>query len=247
MSQGGEFRGRFRGHQAFVLKEEQYPELAQLNQELQEYLRNITIAVNEKIDYIQSLEIYQSLLDQLHEGYSEVSQRLCDLELKLPKEVKQAQELVVGVSLSVVEKSLGALRSLKRKVTPATDKVTKTLYSIVVPYTKAVLEKVDAYTGALRQALATGAGELNPKLKEKLAELRSQLAPYAEELRRKLQEFQASLKPFTYRAHEKFRQGVKSTSQLLQPYFDPILQALQKYSEGFKKWMDTPQPSPAPQ
>ncbi|XP_042300300.1 uncharacterized protein LOC121918295, partial [Sceloporus undulatus] len=213
------------GSQAFVLRDESYPQLEKLKEDLQEYLRNVTSTVNEKIDFIRRLEITQSLVDQLHKGYAKVEQRVRNLKTELPTEVTQGYEHVVGVSMGLVEKGLGALRGLKNKVAPATDKLAESFYDIVVPYANVVLEKVDSYTGAMRQAVTEATSKVqNPKLAEKLKQLledlRNQLVPYTNQLQNQLEGFQASLEPHTNRVQEKFKQGMERIKQTFQPWVD---------------------------
>ncbi|KAJ7303976.1 hypothetical protein JRQ81_011492 [Phrynocephalus forsythii] len=225
------------GSQAATLPDEPYPRLEELKQELQEYLRNISRTVNEKIDYINSLEIGQSIMDQLCDGYEEVKRRVRKLETELPPEVTQAYNQVVAVSLSVVEKGLNALHGLKRRVTPATNKLTESFYSLVMPYANSVLEKVEKYTEAMSRVVADKTEKLkNPELMEKLRrqldELRSQLAPYSGKLQSQLEKFQASLEPYADRTQERFNLGVRRIKQALKAYLTPMLEALRKCAQG---------------
>ncbi|XP_078236213.1 uncharacterized protein LOC144584279 [Pogona vitticeps] len=189
-------------------------------------------------------------MDQLQEGYLEVKSYVHKLEAKLPPKVTRAYNQVVAVSLSVVDKGLGALRSLKRKVTPATEKLTASFYSIVTPYANSVLEKVKRYTEAMRRVVANKTETLkNPKLMEKLKwqleELKSQLTPYAEKLQSQLQEFQASLEPFASRTQEKFKQGARRIKQSLRAYLAPILEELKKQCvKDSDDWVTPPAVTP---
>ncbi|XP_063168169.1 apolipoprotein A-IV-like [Candoia aspera] len=234
----------FTGSQAYVLRDEQYPHLAQFNRDIIDYLKNITLLVNEKIDDIRRLELSQSLLDRLHNTYLEISKRVNYLESKLPPEVTKTYDLAVGVSLGLVEKGINVLSHLKRQVTPVTDKVAESLYSIMAPFANSVLEKVGPYTEALRRALISRVKGLNPRLSEKLKKqlqrLTKELAPLVQTLQNQLQEFQASLEPCTDHIQEKFKEGMERINQHLQPYVAPILETLEKYTKEFKNWVDSP-------
>ncbi|XP_061452655.1 apolipoprotein A-I-like [Rhineura floridana] len=234
----------FAGSRAFVLRDEPYPHLAQLNQELQEYLRNISRVVDEKVELIRKSELGQSVIDKLHNGVYKVSKRLSSLKAKLPAEITQSYDLVIGVPLGVVEKSLNTMRDLYRKMTPATDELAESLYSAVAPYANSILQRVGPYAKSLHSSLVAKAEELNPKLNEKLKqqleELKIQLAPYTKMLQSKLQDFQVSLESFINQAQEKFNEGADRVNQTLQPYITRILGALQEYTKDFKKWVDTP-------
>ncbi|XP_034975677.1 apolipoprotein A-I-like [Zootoca vivipara] len=239
----------FVGSQAYVLRDEPYPHLARLNQELQEYLRNVTRVVDEKIEVIRRSELGQSVIDKLHNSFTKISKRLRNLKEKLPAEVVQGYDLVVGASLGVVDKSLNTIRALHRKVSPASDELAEALYTIVAPYADSVLEKVVPYAKSLQHSLVARAEELNPKLNEKLKkqleELKAQLAPYTDVLQKELEEFRSSLDPYVDQAQEKLEEGVEKVSQILQPYFSRIFKALQERAEEFKEWVKAPAFSPS--
>uniref|UniRef100_A0A8D0BGW5 Apolipoprotein A-IV n=1 Tax=Salvator merianae TaxID=96440 RepID=A0A8D0BGW5_SALMN len=238
------------GSQAHVLRETPLSPLEQFSQEVQEYLRNFTRLVDEKLDFIWKSQISQSVIDQLHNSYSSVSKRLRKLEDELPTEVKQGYDVVVGATLGTLEKGLSALRALQRQVTPATDKLAEDLYAIMSPYANTVLEKISRYTKALRRAIVNRAAKLDPqlndKLKQQLEELQTQLAPYTKRFRNRLQEFERSLEPVAETAQEKFKQGAEEIKQALQPYLSSVLDRLQTYSQDLKNWVESPVFPPAP-
>ncbi|KAK9394388.1 apolipoprotein A-IV-like [Crotalus adamanteus] len=229
----------FSGSQAYVLREEPYPHLAKLNRELLEYLQNITGIVDEKIDYIQSLELSQLVLDRLHNASLTIRERLNYLESKLPPGVLRSYHLAIAMSMGLVEKGINTLNDFKKHVTPVTDKVADSLYSIMAPFANTVLEKVGPYSEALRQALSTRVEGLNPRLSERLKKrvekLSKELAELVQTLQNELQEFKASLEPAANHVHEKVKEGVEGISQQLQAYIAPILDSLKKYME-FKWW-----------
>ncbi|XP_033014258.1 apolipoprotein A-IV-like [Lacerta agilis] len=239
----------FVGSQAYVLRDEPYPHLARLNLELQEYLRNVTRVVDEKIEVIRRSELGQSVIDKLHNSFARISKRLSNLKEKLPAEVVQGYDLVVGASLGVVDKSLNTIRALHRKVSPASDELAEALYTIVAPYADSVLGKVGTYAMSLQRSLVAKAEELNPKLNEKLKkqleELKAQLAPYAEALQKELEEFRSSVDPYVDQAQEKLEEGVERINQILKPYFRRIFKALQQRAEEFKQWVEAPTLSPS--
>ncbi|KAM6427853.1 uncharacterized protein PHA67_002893 isoform 1-T3 [Liasis olivaceus] len=233
----------FTGSQAYVLRDKQYPHLAHLNQEILDYLNNITMIVNEKIDYIRRLDLSQSLLDKLHNTYLKVSKHLNYLQSKLPPEVTKTYDLAVGVSMGLVEKGINILNSLKRQMTPVTDKVAESLYAIMAPFANSVLGKVGACTEALHRALAMRAEGLNPrlteKLKKQLEKLAKELAPLVQTLQDELQAFQASLEPCTDNIQEMLKESIERANQQLQPYVAPILYSLENYAKIFNRWLDS--------
>ncbi|KAG8143519.1 hypothetical protein E2320_000740 [Naja naja] len=222
--------------QTYVLRDEPYPHLAKLNQELQEYMQNVTRIVNEKIDYIQNLELSQAMLDRLRHTYLKISERLNYLESKLPPDVPRTYYMALAMSMDLVEKGIETVNNFKRQVTPVTDKVAESLYSIVAPFANSVLEKVGPYSEVLRQAISTPIERLNPRLSEKLKKLleklTKELAPLVQTLQNELQEFKASLQPATDHVQKKVNEIMERINQELQPYIAPILETLEKYTKA---------------
>ncbi|XP_070620286.1 apolipoprotein A-IV-like [Erythrolamprus reginae] len=228
----------FSASQAYVLRDEPYPHLAKLNQELLEYMQNVTRIVNEKMDYIQNLELSQSALDRLRHTYLKIKERLSYLESKLPPDVPRAYYMTLAMSMGLVERGFDTLNHVKRRVSPVTDRVAQSLYSIVAPFADSVLEKVGPYSEALRRAVSSTSVEgLNPKLSEKLKKLlerlAKELAPLLQTLQEELREFKASLQPATDHVQKKVKENMEKIRQQLQPYIAPILETLEKYTRGF--------------
>ncbi|XP_026571158.1 apolipoprotein A-IV-like [Pseudonaja textilis] len=226
----------FSASQAYVLRDEPYPHLAKLNEELLEYMQNVTRMVNEKVDYIQNLELSQAMLDRLHHTYLKISEHLNYLESKLPPDVPRTYYTALAMSMGLVEKGIDAVNNFKRQVTPVTDKVAESLYSIVAPFANSVLEKMGPYSEVLRRAVSTSVERLNPRLSEKLKKLlekmTKELAPLIQTLQNELQELKASLQPATDHVQKKVKESLKRINEELQPYIAPILETLEKYTKA---------------
>ncbi|XP_025028293.1 apolipoprotein A-IV-like isoform X2 [Python bivittatus] len=202
----------FTGSQAYVLRDEQYPYLAQLNQKIVDYFNNITMIVNEKIDHIRRLDFSQSLLDQLHNAYLKVSQHLNYLQSKLPPEVTKTYDLAVEVSMGLVEKD-----SVLGKVGPCTE----ALHRVLAMGAKGLNPRV------------------TEKLKKQLEKVAKELAPLVQTLQDQLEEFQTSLEPCTGNIQEMLKESIERANQQLPPYVSLILYGLENYAKIFNRWLDS--------
>ncbi|XP_054854983.1 apolipoprotein A-I-like [Eublepharis macularius] len=223
----------FTESRSLLLRDEPRSKLAELAEELQEYTRNISNAVTEKMTLVRRSELGQQLEHHIQDSYFKINRRWNKLRGQLPSEVAETYELVASLPIDMTLKAYFAVFGLTGKLIPAAEELYDLLHPMLAPHTDPVLKMLRPHAEALSARAQEVNANLNEKLKSSLEALATRLALYAENVRSQWQEFQTSLEPFADQVQEWFEHEEESARQVWQPYVAPVEKAFRQFIEEF--------------
>ncbi|XP_077192771.1 uncharacterized protein LOC143837140 [Paroedura picta] len=224
------FSGRI---QATVLRDEPRSELTELKEELNEYVRNISNAVNEKQLLMRRSQLGQRLERYFQDNVFQIKRRWNKLQRELPAEIPEGYNIAATVPITVAMKTFTTLMELREKLTKAIEELYDLLHPILAPPTTPVLKMARAQAKTLSTIAQDVDANLNQELNANLDKLTAWLVPYTHNVQSQWRKFRKSLEPFTDQVQEHFGQGIEATEGSWKPYAGPVQEVFRQYAKVF--------------
>ncbi|KAL8219743.1 UNVERIFIED_CONTAM: hypothetical protein K2H54_032627 [Gekko kuhli] len=223
----------FAGAQAVLLRDEPRSDLTELKEELQQYMRNISSAVNEKQMLVRRSEIGRQLERYFRDYVSHVKRRWNKLQSELPPEIAEGYNLAATVPIAAVMKTFTTLMELRENLNSAVETLYDLLQPILTPRTTSVLKTVRAHAKTLSARVQEADAILNQNLKSILDESTTWLVPYAQSVRSQWRKFRKTLEPFVDRVQDRLEERVEATKGSWQPYVAPVQKSSRQMAKVF--------------
>ncbi|XP_053122917.1 uncharacterized protein LOC128332559 [Hemicordylus capensis] len=217
----------------FVLNDEPNSKVAKLKEELEEFERNITTAMEDAFALVSRSELGQVVYEHLSDRYSKASQLVNSLVEELPTEVSQTYDIMADIPAGVAEKAINILHEVRERLRPKEQELTQLLQSLDD-------DEPDSLEKVYHDLLATNAKLDTKKLNETLEKLLQELSPYVNETRHQLQEEEKFFEPIAGQLREHLKAGLQKGSQIMQSLFAPILKAFREHRSEFRQWVNAP-------